>query len=251
VTLCLVTDRRRLGAARTLLELVERAVDAGVDLIQIRERDMEAAALASLVTRAVALARGSATRIVVNDRLDVALACGAGGVHLRGDSIPVAAARRLVRSAEAFALRTETEAVGATRAETDAVGALRAETDTPGARQSEGEAFRRAFLVGKSVHSVDEARAARGADYLIAGTVFRTVSKDAGQPLIGVAGLRTIVQAAAAPVLAIGGITREHLAEVAATGAAGIAAIGLFTAAPLADVVAEARRRFDTARSAP
>jgi thiamine-phosphate pyrophosphorylase len=99
---CLVTDRRRLAPAvdqalaeRCLMEQVRFAVEAEVDLIQVRERDLEAAALVDLVTRIVEQARGSRTRIVVNERVDVALAAGAGGVHLRRDSLPVAAARRL------------------------------------------------------------------------------------------------------------------------------------------------------------
>lgn len=100
--LCLVTDRRRLcagcdrdDARRCLLAQVREAVAAGIDLVQIRERDMEAAALASLVADAAAIARGTATKIVVNDRLDVALAAGAAGVHLRADSILPSTARRL------------------------------------------------------------------------------------------------------------------------------------------------------------
>lgn len=93
--LCLVTDRRRLAAAagrpaedgRVLLRAqVRGAVRAGVTLVQIRERDLEGGALAALARELVGLAAGSATRIVVNDRLDVALAAGAAGVHLRGDS---------------------------------------------------------------------------------------------------------------------------------------------------------------------
>jgi thiamine-phosphate pyrophosphorylase len=99
--LCLVTDRRRLvgdddsfDAARIeLAELARDAVNAGVDLIQVREHDLETAQLVDVVGDLVDIARGSPTRVVVNDRLDVALACGAGGVHLRSDSIPPAAAR--------------------------------------------------------------------------------------------------------------------------------------------------------------
>jgi thiamine-phosphate diphosphorylase len=206
VTLCLVTDRKRLGGAAPLLEQLKHAVDVGVDLIQIRERDLEAAALADLVARAVAIARGSSTRVVVNDRLDVAIACGADGVHLRGDSIPIAAARRLAPQP---------------------------------------------FLVGKSVHSEEEAREAIGADYLIAGTVYPTASKPNARVTLGAAGLRAIVGRAAAPVLAIGGVTRDRLGDVAASGASGVAAIGLFLDEQLAEIVCEARRRFDTARSAP
>jgi thiamine-phosphate pyrophosphorylase len=91
VTLCLVTDRRR----RSVVEQCRDAVQAGVDLIQVRERDLEAAALSALVAELVRLTRGTGTRVVVNERLDVALACGADGVHLRGDSIPAARARSM------------------------------------------------------------------------------------------------------------------------------------------------------------
>jgi thiamine-phosphate diphosphorylase len=92
--ICLVTDRRRLPVG-DLADLVRDAVDLGIDLIHVRERDLEAGALAALVAALLALTKGTSTRLVVNDRLDVALACGADGVQLRGDSIPVAAARRL------------------------------------------------------------------------------------------------------------------------------------------------------------
>jgi thiamine-phosphate pyrophosphorylase len=90
--ICLVTDRRR----RPPIEQAVEAVDAGVDLIQIRERDLDASALASLVVRIAEVTRGSRTRVVVNDRVDVALACGAGGVHLRGDSMAASRVRSIV-----------------------------------------------------------------------------------------------------------------------------------------------------------
>ena len=100
--ICLVTDRRRLAAGAApdaaracLAQQARRAAEAGVDLIQVRERDLEARQLAAIVTDLLAATRGTATRIIVNDRLDVALACGAAGVHLRGDSIPIDEARRL------------------------------------------------------------------------------------------------------------------------------------------------------------
>ena len=100
----LVTDRRQLasgaatpGAVRScLLRQVGYAVAAGVEIIQIRERDLGGAQLVDLVGDIIATARGSHTRVLVNDRLDVALACGADGVHLRADSIAPAAVRPLV-----------------------------------------------------------------------------------------------------------------------------------------------------------
>lgn len=77
-----------------MLRVIEQAVSAGVDLIQIREKDMETRPLLALVEAAVAGARGTATRILVNDRLDVAQAARADGVHLPAHGFPVAEVRR-------------------------------------------------------------------------------------------------------------------------------------------------------------
>lgn len=83
-----MTDRKalRTGAGvRELLERIHIAVDAGVDWVQIREKDLAASELLELAREAVAA--GSA-RILINDRLDVALAAGADGVHLGHASLP-------------------------------------------------------------------------------------------------------------------------------------------------------------------
>ena len=102
--LCLVTDRHRLAgrigcdpseALSRLPGLVAAAAAAGIDLVQVRERDLEAGALSRLVEACLDAVAGSTTRVVVNDRLDVALAAGAHGVHLRGDSFSIERARRL------------------------------------------------------------------------------------------------------------------------------------------------------------
>ena len=69
---------------------------AGVDLIQVREPDLPDRVLLDVVTRCVDLADGSQTVILVNDRLDIALAANAGGVHLRARSVPAPVARRHV-----------------------------------------------------------------------------------------------------------------------------------------------------------
>ena len=92
----MITDRRRLaGAEDALVDRVAAVARAGVDLVQVRERDMEARDLSRVVERCVAAVRSTRTRILVNDRLDVALAAGAHGVHLRGDSMPAWRARAL------------------------------------------------------------------------------------------------------------------------------------------------------------
>lgn len=180
MTICLVTDRRR----RPPVEQAREAAEAGVDIIQVRERDLDARALCALVRDVVRVTRGSRARVVVNDRLDVALAAGADGVHLRGDSIPPARARSLAPAG---------------------------------------------FLLGASVRTEAEAvEAARWCDYLVAGTVFPTNSKPGMTAFLGLAGLASIAKAVSVPVLAIGGVSVDRAADVAAAGGGGVAAIGLF-----------------------
>jgi thiamine-phosphate diphosphorylase len=202
--LCAVTDRRRLP----ILAHVAAAADLGLDWVQIREPDLPAAELYEVVRHAVAEVSGSATRIIVNERLDIALAAGAHGVHLRGTSFDASRARQAASAAGVD------------------------------------------FLIGRSVHSVEEAVAAAdggGLDYLIFGTIFPTTSKPAGHPLAGPEALRAAVAACRVPVLGIGGITRENVDRVAATGAAGVAAIGLFLDSQPADV-ASIRKSFPAER---
>jgi thiamine-phosphate pyrophosphorylase len=96
----MITDRRRLGdgSEAALIRRVAAAAQAGIHLIQIRERDMADGALLALVTQAVEAVRGTRTRILVNDRVDVAIAAGAHGVHLRGDSAPARRVRAVAPS---------------------------------------------------------------------------------------------------------------------------------------------------------
>lgn len=189
--LCLVTDRRRLAKTRgrpaaewrsLVLEQIEGAVAGGVDLVQIRERDLEGGALVALVRDVLKITSHTGTRVVVNDRADVAISAGAHGVHLREGSIRAAAVRRLAAG----------------------------------------------LLVGRSVHGRTGVATA-GADYLIAGSVFASGSKDHDRLLLGVDGLADIVhEAATTPVLAIGGVTEATMERVVRAGAAGVAAIGAF-----------------------
>ena len=207
--LCYVTDRRSLGGAPGLasklqLEKITQAANAGLDWIQLREKDLSGRELAELARRAIACAAGGAA-IVVNDRVDVACAVRACGVHLAEHSLPPEEAGRLLSQR--------------------------------GARGN--------FLVGASAHSLEGAmRAEEGsADYVIFGPVYPTPSKAAfGEPR-GVPRLREVCERLRIPVLAIGGITLENAGECMAAGAAGIAAIRLFQdATDLGIVVKELRK---------
>ena len=201
--ICLVTAGH--GREQALLDLIAEAAQAGVDLIQIRERSLDDRALVSLTRRAVETTRGTRSRIVVNDRVDIALTARASGVHLRADSFAAARIRARV---------------------------------PPG------------FLIGRSVHDPAEAAAVEsggGCDYLLFGTVFPSTSKPPTDPIAGPGALREVCAAVGIPVLAIGGISIENVSQVAASGAAGIAAISLFERGdPIAATVSMLRRRFDT-----
>jgi thiamine-phosphate pyrophosphorylase len=78
----------------SLLKLISAAVAAGVNLIQLREKNLTARVLFELALRAVALTTGTATRLLVNDRSDIARAVGADGVHLTASSLSAAIVRR-------------------------------------------------------------------------------------------------------------------------------------------------------------
>lgn len=76
-----ITDRRQLTGI-TLISCIKRALDWGVDFIQIREKDLSDRALYELTCRVVFLSRTTECKILVNGRADIALAAGAQGVHL-------------------------------------------------------------------------------------------------------------------------------------------------------------------------
>jgi len=214
-----VTDRRRFGLS--LDELVARAasaVRAGVDVIQVRERDLPDGRLADLTREVVRVSAGTPTRVVVNDRADIALAAGAAGVHLRGDS-PLASRVRAMAALTAGA-------ASAACAEPPPLERRRPGAAAPTALTAPG-----GFLIGQSVHSlaeVDAAVAAGGCDYLMFGTVFPSHGKPDGHPVAGLEALQAVCARSPLPVIAIGGMNESRADAVRAAGAAGFAAVGLF-----------------------
>ncbi len=185
--LCYITDRRQLRSV-SLAAVIREAVRAGVDIVQVREKDLTSRELIALVEEALSATREpgmGGARVVVNDRVDVALAGGADGAHLAAHSMPVQVVRRFVP--RAFLIGVSCHSLGE---------AMAAESG--------------------------------GADYLVLGPVFETPSKLGYGPPLGLEKLRDITSRIRIPVLALGGITVERTRPCLEAGASGIAGIRIF-----------------------
>jgi len=210
-----ITDRTQfLGdeptRRRLLLTKIAEAVRAGLDYIQLREKDLSTRELEHLARKATQIVqelrtenRQLRTRLLINSRTDIAIAVGADGVHLRSDDIPVPEARNIW----AHALSGGSH---------------------PSARSP---------LIGVSCHTqADVLRAqSQGADFVVFAPVFEKKDGAATQPA-GLAALHEACQAKV-PVLALGGVTLENARSCLQTGAAGIAAIRLFQENKIEDIV--------------
>lgn len=116
VRLMLVSDRRRLAEGE-LAAMAAEAARAGVDDLQVREKDLGGRALADLVRAVGAASHGTRARVVVNGRLDVALAAGAGAVQLPEEGLSVAAVKRAFPQIAVGASRHSTEGARSAEAE--------------------------------------------------------------------------------------------------------------------------------------
>lgn len=96
--LYLITDRHQLASGISLMYAIEQALLGGVRLIQLREKDLPAADLWPLALQLRSLTNRFSAKLFINDRIDLALACNADGVHLGGHSLPVTEARYLLGS---------------------------------------------------------------------------------------------------------------------------------------------------------
>jgi thiamine-phosphate pyrophosphorylase len=221
-----ITDRRQFAGnehqqRESLLRKISEAAHGGVDYIQLREKDLSSRELLALAQEAAAAvhsasehrdaltgeAASHSPKLLVNSRIDIALAASADGVHLTSTDISA----RDARAAWSAAARRSQLAPG-----------------TP--------------EIGVSCHTLNEVRFAQanGADFAVFAPVFEKTA--AKLPGVGIEALRTACAAVRMPVFALGGVTLENAADCVKAGAAGIAAIRLFQENDIAGIVAVLRK---------
>jgi thiamine-phosphate pyrophosphorylase len=202
--LYVITDEA-IGNGRSHAEIARRACAGGADAIQLRDKACGTRDLCRIGREIREITKAAGALFIVNDRLNVALACGADGVHLGQGDLRMDVARQRAP---------------------------------------------RPFVIGLSVRNVEEALAAveAGADYVAVSPVFATASKDDAGPGCGLFGLREIRAAVSVPVVAIGGISRDNVAEVITGGADGVAVISAVVGQP--DIAAAARDLRERIRAA-
>ena len=212
---------------RHLLEKIAGATRAGVDYIQLREKELSGRQLESLACEAARIIgelktenRKLKTALLINSRIDIALAAGADGVHLRSDDISPHEVREIWRKSHVETAALDCPAVRGT--------AVRNMASEPAAKD---------LLIGVSCHSPQDVvqAAANGATFAVFAPVFEKKDAPEKRPV----GLAQLKQACRAniPVLALGGVTLSNARSCFEAGAAGIAAIRLFQENDIAEVV--------------
>jgi thiamine-phosphate pyrophosphorylase len=171
------------------IEFAQKLADAGVRLLQYRNKSASSRELFEASSRLASLLTPRGVSFLVNDRADVAFLAGATGVHVGQEDLGVAEARSVIGAGK---------------------------------------------LVGVSTHNLEQfQRAAQTtADYLAVGPVFSTSTKANPDPVVGIDFIRRVRALTSKPIVAIGGITLEHAAEVVEAGADSVAVIGDILLAP-------------------
>ena len=189
-----VTDRAWTGK-QTLYEQVEAAIKGGATCVQLREKALDEESFLAEAVEISALCKRYGVPLFINDNVDIAVKCGAEGVHVGQEDMAAARVREKV-----------------------------------------GEGM----MIGVSAHSVEEAVEAErnGADCLGVGAMFSTSTKT-DVDLLSKATLRDICGAVSIPVVAIGGISKDNISELAGTGVDGVALVSAIFSAE--DIESECR----------
>lgn len=219
-----ITDRKQFAGDETarrsaLLRKIEEAARAGVNFIQLREKDLSGRDLEILATKAAHLLRTCCaiedrpkTRLLINSRADVAIACGANGVHLPAGDISASDIRALWQR------------------------------KPPSAVYRDGEEKRPVISVACHSSSDVARAAAEAVDFAILAPIFEKKNAPGAEP-VGLSGLREACRQKI-PIMALGGITLENAHACCEAGAAGIAGIRLFQENNIAAVLNTLRLSF-------
>jgi thiamine-phosphate pyrophosphorylase len=238
-----ITDRNALPGdestrRRGVLGKISEAARAGVDYIQVREKDLTGRELEFLAREAISLITelrdqdgAVKTALLINSRVDVALSVGADGVHLRSDDIAPQEVKSIWESAAGTPTLRTSRSVGQPR--------------SCGAGTHARESCPRPPLIGVSCHSPEEVSqaAANGASFAVFAPVFEKVTREKNAFEARPTGVAQLKQACRAdiPVLALGGITVANAQSCIEAGAAGVAAIRLFQDNDIAQLVRSLR----------
>lgn len=205
--LYLITDRKQtlrkgqgsgVNGQGRLIDVVEDALKGGVKAVQLREKDLSGRELFELARDLRKLTRRYNTKLFINDRVDIAMAVNADGVHLGQTSFSPEDVRKILRITPDRNIRGQAHNAHALR-----------------------------LFIGVSTHSLKEALKAekQGADLITFGPVFYTKSKAKyGKPL-GIEKLQEVVQKIKIPIFAIGGIKLKNVKEVMSAGVHGVSMI--------------------------
>lgn len=194
-----VTDRSWTGK-QTLLEQLETALQAGVTLVQLREKELDQEAFIEEAKAVKALTDRYGVPLLINDNVEVAIACGAAGVHVGQEDLEAGRVRELLGPDK---------------------------------------------IIGVTAKTIEQARRAEaaGADYLGSGAVFGSTTKKNAKPMTKEQ-LTQITHAVSIPVVAIGGINRHNILELAGTGIAGAAVVsGIFAEEDMEAAVRELKEK--------
>ena len=190
-----VTDRSRLGK-KSLIQAVEEALEAGVTLVQYREKELSQDELVAEARKLHGVTMRYRVPLIINDDVETAFKAEAEGVHLGQEDAAISYARRRLGPEK---------------------------------------------IIGVTAHTVDEALAAEaaGADYLGAGAVFQSTTKNNTIPM-SLDTLTAICNAVTIPVVAIGGITKGNIRTLQGSGISGVAVVSaIFAAQQIGDETRE------------
>lgn len=205
--LYVLTDQG-LSRGRSNEEVVEEAIAGGADVIQFRDKEHDTRWLLQEALKLRNITRKRGVLLIINDRVDLAMAADADGVHLGQDDLPLKCARELLGKDK---------------------------------------------IIGISANNVEQAIQAEkdGADYVAVSAIFSTPTKPDAPPL-GLQTITDIKRSVNIPVVAIGGIKHENVAQVAEAGADCIAVISAVVSADnIKEAARKLRKKFLAAKEKP